>query len=44
MRELYNFDMVAKINIDLNLRPQNLSKDVYLNYVKYMKQIINFLT
>ena len=32
MRELfYNFDMVAKkLNIDLNLRPQNLSKDVYL--------------
>ena len=32
MRELfYDFDMVAKkLNIDLNLRPQNLSKDVYL--------------
>ena len=31
----YNFDVVAKeLNINLNLRPQNLSKDIYLKLCK----------
>ena len=36
MKELfYNFDVVAKeLNINLNLRPQNLSKDIYLKLCK----------
>tara|TARA_B100000242_G_scaffold291363_1_gene264524 strand:- start:161 stop:952 length:792 start_codon:yes stop_codon:yes gene_type:complete len=41
MRDLfYNFDVIAKnLNIDLNLRPQNLSKDMYIKLCKLYENL-----
>ena len=37
MKQLFkNYDQVAKnLNLDLNLRPQNLTKDKYIEICKY---------
>ena len=47
MKQLFkNFERVAKkLNIDLNLRPQNISKNKYLEICKIYESLFNnFLT
>ena len=37
-----NFDEIAKqLNLDLNLRPQNLTKDTYFKICEFYEKLIN---